>query len=39
MKKKYFEPEFEICKLILAGTQLITSDPETTLGEDPDIDD
>lgn len=43
MKKKYFDPEFEVCKLVFTESQLTTTStptvPEETLGEDVDIDD
>ncbi len=41
-KKKYFEPEINICRLIFAQEQLFTASegvPEETLDEDVDSDD
>ncbi len=41
-KKKYFDPEINICRLIFAQDQLLTESegvPEETLDEDVDVDD
>lgn len=41
-KKKYFEPEINICRLIFAQEQLFTAsegDPEDKFDEDVDSDD
>lgn len=47
MKKRYFEPEINICRLIFAQDQLLSASqivdvpdiPEETVDEDIDIDD
>lgn len=39
MKKKYYEPEFEVLKLELSNVILSSGTPEDELGEDVVVDD